>query len=145
MLQRPTSFLVVLLLIFCGEVFAQQMPHIKAEKLSDQPEINKKIIKRSIDLMNKPVIDITEKLIAKVEIYTPVYTLLPGCGNSKPKPSYYRFNILGDHYINYVDRLGFFCKKEWQLDKLTPVPFRFRLGSLDYVNYMERKPNAVKF
>jgi hypothetical protein len=44
----------------------------------------------------------------------------------------------------YSNSLGLFCKKELQLDKITPVVFRFRLGSLDYVNWMEQKPNAIK-
>ncbi len=43
---------------------------------------------------------------------------------------------------HYVRTLGFFCTRELKLDRLTPVPFRFRLGSLDYVNWMEGKPNA---
>jgi hypothetical protein len=43
----------------------------------------------------------------------------------------------------YAQSLGLFCKNELKLDKLTPMQFRFRLGSLEYTNWMEQKPNAV--
>lgn len=43
-----------------------------------------------------------------------------------------------------VNELGIFCKNELALHKITPISIRFRLGSLDYVNWMEQKPNAIK-
>ena len=43
----------------------------------------------------------------------------------------------------YTQGFGFFCKKELQFEKVTKIPFRFRLGSLQYNDYLEGKPNAI--
>jgi hypothetical protein len=39
----------------------------------------------------------------------------------------------------YIQHLGFFCKKEVQLQKATSLPFYIRLGSKDYVDRREGK------
>lgn len=43
----------------------------------------------------------------------------------------------------YNKGLSFFCQKEVQLQKLTSLPVFIRLGSKDYVDYLEKKPNAA--
>ena len=48
--------------------------------------------------------------------------------------------INADHYTR---NFGFFCKKELQFEKITKVPFKFRLGTVEYCNWMEGKPNAT--
>ncbi len=42
----------------------------------------------------------------------------------------------------YYRSLGFFCRQELQLQQVTKLPVLFRIGSVDYTNYMERKPQA---
>lgn len=39
----------------------------------------------------------------------------------------------------YIQQLGFFCRKELELDKRIAIPIRFRLGSKEYVDRMEGK------
>ena len=42
----------------------------------------------------------------------------------------------------YACNFGFLCKKELQFEKATKIPLRFRLGSLQFNDYLEGKPNT---
>lgn len=43
----------------------------------------------------------------------------------------------------YSSNLGFFCKKEIQLEKTTKLPFKFRLGSVQQCDRLEGKTTAI--
>jgi hypothetical protein len=132
MVQRVFCFVVVLILFFNVDIFSQAKPLLIKLPVNYNTLENFKFEKQlQLDYCPKDSIFIHKKLkfdTGAITMSHPLFVL------SKPalSPSFYCSN------------LSFFCKKEWQLEKITSVPFRFRLGSLDYVNYLERKPNAVK-
>ena len=43
----------------------------------------------------------------------------------------------------YCNNLGFVCKQEIKFQKIIKLPFIFRLGSVQYVDYLEGKRGAV--
>ncbi|MBK6937566.1 MAG: hypothetical protein IPH18_12265 [Chitinophagaceae bacterium] len=127
MQQRNTFFLVVLLLMFQGITFGQSQPSFKAK--SGVPNFDTVYYKGYWSgskwlRLSKPNLQSCADSLAPKE---PALFLL------KTLPQYY-----------YTNQSGFFCQKELQLDKITTVPIRFRLGSVEYVNWMEQKPNAIK-
>lgn len=63
---------------------------------------------------------------------TPVISFIPS--------SYSLKVITADHYTS---NFGFFCKKELQMEKVTGVPFKFRLGSVEQCDRLEGKNTAV--
>ncbi len=141
MVQRLRSFLVVSLLMFVGNNFCEaQTGRIKLpinHKMLEEFDFEK--ILRSGDTIKHSVI-----FLQKESCHIPRFRIGPG---------YSQLSILkqpgseiGYHLpaSTYLQSIGFICRKEWQLEKITSLPMRFRLGSLDYVNYMEQKPNASK-
>ncbi len=122
MKKRGTFFVVIVMLIFQGEIFGQTRN----------------------TLFNNDNHSIATSFLQTSSKYKPVFSRLQvpqqvGVGN------FSKFSFLNViTHSNYSKDLGFFCKKELQLDKFTPIPFRFRLGSMEYVNYLEQKPNAIK-
>ena len=55
---------------------------------------------------------------------------------------YKPYSIIPKNFYNH--NLGFFCEKEFKIQKATGVNLFFRLGSKDIVDFLEQKPNAVK-
>ena len=115
MWQRVNFFLVVFLLMFSGGGFAQKKPVLALPGT---------IICKYPTPYTKRV---SVNNITHINGITPI-TLI-----TQPVPANY-----------YNQFLGLFCRKEWQLEKAVSLPLRFRLGSLEYVNWLEQKPNAYK-
>jgi hypothetical protein len=124
MLERLVVFVVVLILFFNGEIFSQtkvQNINIQANysPLLDRFVVNhnspKSFQKKSFDFLIK-----SYQNPLKISIQQAIPVSL------------------------YCDRLGFICRKEMEFQKITSIPLRIRLGSLDYVNYLEQKPNSLK-
>ncbi len=57
-------------------------------------------------------------------------------------PTIYPVTIVSNPFLSpafYSMQLGFFCKQEIKFDKLTKIPFRFRLGSVEECDRLEGK------
>jgi hypothetical protein len=53
-----------------------------------------------------------------------------------------RINLMSIPSNFYTCSFGFFCKKELQFERITKIPFRFRLVTLQYNDYLEGKSYA---
>jgi hypothetical protein len=142
--QRFRYFLVVLLLMFAKENFAQVGSSFKS--------CEKKYIRCGTWLLNQ---DPPYKL--KLRSGSLLYKANSDTVLKKQKLviQYFTKNNLSEifNYNNtekivfknqYISSLGIICNAEYQFQKQTSIPLRLRVGSLDYTNYLEQKPNAVK-
>jgi hypothetical protein len=71
---------------------------------------------------------------------TPIKPLLRQLLTIKLQP----YNQITTSFINscsanYAENLPFFCKLEHNWGKKLPMPFKFRLGSVEYVDWLEGK------
>lgn len=144
MAQRFISFLVVLLLIFYGEISGQESPHIVENKMPAAGQLIRSIIKRPDTqkpwIVGSPLFIRNNILdVGTTNESLPVVSYIPGAWSAR----YLVFHLHLSPAL-YMESLGFMCKQELKLEKITNVPLRFRLGSLNYVNWMEQKPNVNK-
>jgi hypothetical protein len=122
MRKRPILFVVVLILIFNGEIFSQSKP----QKIN-YPATNHPLARPGI-VYNFRFKDLQKNAAGNFE-------------KNPHKPSLtIPLQILPGSF--YSGHLSFFCRQEIQLEKAISIPLRFRLGSLGYVDYLEQKPNS---
>jgi len=134
MAERFFCLVVVLIFLSCGEFFGQANPVEKFFK-NDR-----------IQYVGKYTVDFRQN---NVKLFDTL---------NRPQPNSLRVNstifrdkplsniLLSDplRKTSYLQSLSFFCRKEWQFEKTTSIPLRIRLGSLEYTDYLEQKPNAFR-
>ena len=129
--QRVYRFVVVLVLIFPGKIFSQQVsPRIAQISPHEAGACSSCLLNPATVFFNK-IIDQDKFLRPKTQ------RIFQLAGTTENVPS-----LTVQHFAyctSYLSHLGFFCQKEYQFQKSTSVPLRLRLGSLAYVDRMEGK------
>ena len=122
-MQRRISFIVVFLMsMFFISVNAQTSINNDVQKLPAKIIFATQTLSNNIPLYPTAIIN-----------YQSLFSVNANVKNVQPQ------FINGDFYVQHI---GFVCKKEWQFEKTTHIPFRFRLGSLENCNYLEGKNNV---
>jgi hypothetical protein len=133
MAKRIFYFVVVLLLGISGEIFGQKIPRQNSFEIACEQAFQQYVHKGE----GLVVKDFQKNFAAfqnNIGKWTTNRAIYPFASNMAIAP------LKADWYSS---QLSFFCKNELLLEKATNIALRFRLGSQDYVDYLEQKPNSV--
>lgn len=131
MMQRFRIFLVVLLLMFTTKFFGQNIPQNIFNGITIQEILTHIKIKSFAKDLTKDKLNYIMESKTQLVKDNNTNDLIKPFNTSRFKD----FLILNE---------GVLCRVEYKFQKATNVPLRLRLGSLDYTNYLEQKPNALK-
>ena len=120
MAERRFYFVVVLIFLFNKEIFSQE------KNVENFPEFKTNLPFKSSFSQEKKLRVMALLKQGEGKFFSPAFTTAG--------PLF----LLGPNIPQ-----TFFCRKEWEFEKTTSIPLRFRLGSLEYTDYLEQKPNAV--
>jgi hypothetical protein len=142
MSQRIFFYVVVLIFLFNGEILAQEK---NVEKFPVFPTKYRNYChflsgKENVNFLIKTPVKRPGRPLEQIQVR-------PGCGTVPLETSLFITRSTSKSFLTpdyYVSQLGFFCRTELKIEKATSIPFRFRLGSLQYTDYLEQKPNALR-
>jgi len=138
--QRDSCFIVVLLLIFSSNVLAQQ-PAPRDGKNPSHPLRQKEIFVGINDTIPSSFFKRVAIPIRRIEENNLFFPVEHTPGNTMVIVEFGPLSHL--RYVGNIPvkptQLPFFCEKEIQFEKLSSIPLRLRLGSLEYVNKLEGK------
>ncbi|WP_276505023.1 hypothetical protein [Terrimonas pollutisoli] len=120
--ERIFSFLVVLILLCCSDIFGQEK---NVENFCKNAAVK--------PFRERPAGDLNHILKFSKNYFPPSYSLPKGSTYKLPQTIALAKPIFSQNAFN-KEELSFFCRKEWQFEKATSVPLRVRLGSLEYTN-----------
>ncbi|RYG53011.1 MAG: hypothetical protein EOO01_05475 [Chitinophagaceae bacterium] len=116
MLERRFYFVVVSIFLVNGEIFTQEK---NVENFAREREIS--MLQRAFSKSKKE---------ETFNISRPLAISFSGPISTQSKSTF---------FLNPNIPTTFFCRKEWEFEKATSVSLRFRLGSLEYTDYLEQK------
>ena len=132
--ERFFCLVVVLFFLSCGEFFGQSNTVEKFFKKDSTGYFGNYTAdwwQKNVKLLDRTTVRPVDSIISNPTILS-----------SKPISNILLLNPLQKNSPKLP--LGFFCRREWQFEKATSIPLRIRLGSLEYTDYLEQKPNAIR-